>query len=173
MENKHRKRIEVFKQRIKRLDNLPCFGKMRSVLIAAMIFTVLQSCHYGDVEVSQGIESELDVSYSAFSKGKPVHSLDFSTGRNIYRPQYITWGSKDNFIWLLQEAQISGLDSLLFVSSKSERTLSFINPIVDDSVDFKAKLSAHFWNIDNWYATKDAVYYLLTTENFERFAKEI
>ena len=138
-----------------------------------MAFLALQSCHIGDIEISQGVDSELDVSYSAFSNGKSVHSLDFSTGRNIYRPQYITWGSKDNFIWLLQEAQISGLDSLLFVSSKSERTLSFINPMVDDSVDFKAKRSTHFWNIDNWYATKDAVYYLLTTENFERYAEEI
>ena len=65
------------------------------------------------------------------------------------------------------------MDSLLFADTASERTLRFINPLIDDSVDFKAKRSAHFWNIDNWYATKDAVFYLLTTENFERYAEGI
>ena len=138
-----------------------------------MAFAFLQSCHIGDIEISQGVDSESDLSYAVFSNGTPTYRLEFSAGRNIYRPQYITWSEKDNFIWRLQEAQISGVDSLLFADTASERTLRFINPLIDDSVDFKAKRSAHFWNIDNWYATKDAVFYLLTTENFERYAEGI
>ena len=140
--------------------------------------SMLRDCDFnGLIIVSEGVDSEFEGSMTYYG-GDNQNNLvtvqkEFTKGRN---PQFTLsdkWRKKDNFLELFLKVGMAPDDSVIFFNLDSTRQLVFINPMVDDSVDFKAKKSAHFWNIDNWYATKDAVYYLLTTENFERFAEEI
>ena len=144
------------------------------VIVLFTFLALLTRCgDYGDVEVSQGIDSQLESSLYEFYSGHAISRVGLQIGLNLYHPESANWHKRDDFIVKLMATGISSDDSVKFINLDSTRQMVFINPIVDDSVDFKAKRSTHFWNIDNWYATKDAVYYLLTTENFERFAEEI
>ena len=144
------------------------------ICLSAGLLILLTRCgDYGNIEVSKGIDSDLELVFFRYSSGIQFDRIDIIEGLSLHIITGPNWDKRDNFIINLKASGISSDDSVKFINLDSTRQLVFINPMVDDSVDFKAKKSAHFWNIDNWYATKDAVYYLLTTENFERFAEEL
>ena len=152
--------------------------KLRPLLLYLISSILILGCEpNGEIFVDHGVDSEFKgvLFYFGIDGDDPFVAIkeDFGTGRTSL--SYVTdnWRRKDDFLENLSNVGVLPYDSVAFFDEDSLQKLQFINPMVDDSVDFKAKKSAHFWNIDNWYATKDAVFYLLTAENFERFAEEI
>ena len=134
---------------------------------------LLVSCDHKNVEVGRGIDSDFEVAMFAFIEGTMVIDIEISSGRNIYRPESANWDEDEDFIRNLIAAGISNSDSIKFTKPDGSFQLVFINPVLDDSIDFNSKIKAHFWNIENWYGTDDAVYYLLTEEHFNEFGQSI
>ncbi len=143
---------------------------MRQLILLFISLCMIISCDYGNIEVGRGIDSEL---ICEFYLGDEINRVELQIGTNIYHPESANWDKDANFINNLIATGISSDDSIKFVNSDSTMQLRFLNPTVDDSTDFNSKKRAHFWNIDNWYATDDAVYYILTEENFEQYAEDI
>ena len=146
---------------------------MKHLSLLLISLCMIISCDYGNVEVGQGIDSELICEFYEFYLGDEINRVELQIGTNIYHPESANWDKDANFINNLIAAGISSEDSVKFINLDSTEQMIFINPVIDDSVDFKEKQSAHFWNIDNWYATDDAVYYIFTEENFEQYAEDI
>ena len=145
---------------------------MKTLIFLLVSLCIIVSCDYRNVEVGIGIDSDLNSLFYRFSNGQFAR-IEIPEGSSLYVVTGPNWDKGDNFINNLKDSDISSEDSVRFINLDSTKYLLFVNPMIDDSVDFKEKQSAHFWNIDNWYATDNAVYYLLTEENFEQYAKEI
>lgn len=64
-------------------------------------------------------------------------------------------------------------DSVILI--KSDSKLVFINPSLDDSLDLKSKIEAHFWNLENWFQERKNgdVIYEITEEDFDKYGIDL
>lgn len=147
---------------------------MKAITLLITTVLLIESCNTADVRVSEGIDSDFRATFSAFGHtDMAIEAFEVEIGQSVFNPYVVIWNEKDDFIKKLHSSMIAGFDSVRFVNESNTRQLVFINPQVDDSLDYKLKTDAHFWNIVNWYSTDDAVFYLLTKENFELYGEDI
>lgn len=137
--------------------------------ISILFFVLLLSCHEGHVVIRLGFESNTTAHYYGFRNSEIVDDYTIINGNSRWMDDFAVWDEDDDFRDKLLLSGISVNDSVWFINSDSTLRITYINPILDDSLDYKLK-SSHFWNIDNWnlHGNRD-INFVISANDFDLY----
>lgn len=138
-----------------------------------------------EIAGSKGIISDQGLFFIPFTdgrKGAPENTFysrpkEFTVleGKHIYPQELGGVDYLENEIpqrYLLD--QFSLTDSIVLVKKDSSQKILFINPEIDDSLNFKNQSQIHIWNIDNWTTDEEGhIFYRSLQDDFDQFGIDI
>jgi hypothetical protein len=159
-------------------------------LFAISLLSILNGCDLGgqdsnEIAASKGIISDQRLFFIPYTNGKSgAPNTGFNSkpkefvireGKHIYAQElggvdYVKGESLNRYL----DNQFYLTDSILLIKNDSSEKIRFINPEIDDSLNFISQLPIHIWNVNNWRTDKQGdIFYEISESDFEIFGVDL
>ena len=140
---------------------------------AYLLFVLLLLGCDPSAQIFEGFKSDLELTFHV-CKEECAKVIQIDNGTTEYG---FTGVRKSGGLYLnrLGDETYFPMDSVVFINIDSTFKMTFVNPDVDDSLDFKNKKDAHYWNKQNWEQKEwnTNFYFTIRETGFEKYKEPI